>query len=70
MILLCCNELPIFTVADVNECNENRDGCAQICTDTEGSYTCSCNAGYNLANDTHQCDGEYSNYQDKSVYDH
>ena len=42
---------------DVNECIEDVDGCAQICTDTLGSYTCSCRSGYQLASDDHQCNG-------------
>ena len=43
--------------ADVDECAENIDGCAQTCFNTEGSYACSCNAGYRLAGDRHGCDG-------------
>ena len=42
---------------DINECLEDTDNCAQTCTDTDGSYTCSCDAGYELANDGLQCDG-------------
>ena len=45
---------------DIDECAEDMDGCAQICTDTDGSYTCSCDSGYNLANDSHGCDGKQS----------
>ena len=43
--------------ADVNECAEDTDNCAQICTDTDGSYVCSCASGYLLTNDSHACDG-------------
>ena len=43
---------------DINECAEGTDRCDQTCTDTDGSYTCSCDAGYELANNNHQCDGE------------
>ncbi|XP_019635693.1 PREDICTED: multiple epidermal growth factor-like domains protein 6 [Branchiostoma belcheri] len=44
--------------ADVNECLDNagRGPCAQICTNTDGSYTCSCRAGYSLNDDGHSCD--------------
>ncbi|CAI8034372.1 Mucin-like protein (Fragment) [Geodia barretti] len=31
--------------ADINEC-ESESSCAQVCTNTEGSYECSCNRGY------------------------
>ena len=43
---------------DIDECAEDRDGCAQTCTDTDGSYVCSCTTGYRLANDSLGCDGE------------
>ena len=33
------------------------DDCAQICTDTDGSYVCSCAPGYLLTNDSRGCDG-------------
>ncbi|CAH1256822.1 MEGF10 [Branchiostoma lanceolatum] len=43
---------------DVNECVENggRGPCEQICTNTRGSYTCSCRDGYSLNDDGHACD--------------
>ena len=46
------------TVFDINECDEDIDDCAQICTDTKFSYTCSCQAGYRLASDGHGCHGK------------
>ena len=48
---------PIFI--DINECIEDIDDCAQICTDTDGSYSCSCGPGFRLASDDYQCDGMY-----------
>lgn len=42
---------------DVDECSEGSDNCAQNCTDTDGSYDCSCRSGYRLANDSQVCDG-------------
>ena len=43
---------------DIDECAENSDGCIQICTNTAGSYQCSCRSGYRLANNGFQCNGE------------
>ena len=43
--------------ADIDECNEDSDGCAQTCTNTIGGYICSCGSGYSLASDAHGCDG-------------
>src|SRR5690606_22186587 len=34
---------------NINECAAGTDSCAQNCTDTPGSYVCSCNIGYTLA---------------------
>ena len=45
--------------ADINECTEDTDGCAQTCINTVGSYTCSCGTGYRLASDRRRCDGEF-----------
>ena len=34
--------------ADINECDNDDDNCSENanCTNTEGSFTCSCNPGY------------------------
>ena len=43
---------------DVNECQtSNQGGCAQVCTNTLGTYTCGCNEGYMLNIDGRFCDG-------------
>ena len=44
---------------DANECNSVTPVCGQICTNTEGSYECSCNTGYVLNNNGISCDGMY-----------
>ena len=44
---------------DIDECFDDIDGCAQQCTDTDGSYNCSCGSGYTLASDDHGCDGKF-----------
>ena len=46
-----------LTPSDIDECVEGTDGCAQTCADTDGSYTCSCNSGYELTSNSHDCDG-------------
>ncbi len=51
--------------ADINECLLNSHtctcgtltGCAAFCIDTEGSYTCGCSAGFDLAADGQTCIG-------------
>ena len=45
---------------DIDECDEDTDGCAQTCTNTNGSYVCSCDleSGYRLALDNYGCSGE------------
>ncbi|XP_031570149.1 cadherin EGF LAG seven-pass G-type receptor 1-like isoform X2 [Actinia tenebrosa] len=42
--------------ADTNECasNNGRGPCDQVCTNSQGSYTCSCDAGYSLSG-KHAC---------------
>ena len=45
-------------ISDINECYLDRSICDQICTDTEGSYECSCNDGF--TKDGASCIGKYS----------
>ena len=43
---------------DINECNDGDANCSQICTNTIGSYYCSCEIGfYNLTVDGRNCSG-------------
>ena len=42
---------------DIDECNLNIDGCAQICTNINGSYICSCMSGLSLSTNGHSCIG-------------
>ena len=46
-----------YIIADANECVQNTDGCAHNCSNTIGSYTCSCETGYSLDDDDHGCTG-------------
>ena len=43
--------------SDNDECAAGTDRCAQICSDTPGSYTCSCQPGYALSRDNLTCNG-------------
>ena len=53
------NFLSIFLLSpDVDECQLDTDGCSQICTNTIGSFMCSCNDGYILADDDLGCLGK------------
>ena len=42
-------------VIDINECAKYDGGCQHNCTNTNGSYSCSCRAGYKLNEDQHNC---------------
>lgn len=46
--------LPLF-LTDIDECSEGTSNCAQECTNTAGSFECSCREGYLLASDKHSC---------------
>lgn len=46
----------IFSL-DVNECDEGSDGCHQICTNTNGSFECSCQPEFELLPDQRRCNG-------------
>ena len=42
---------------DIDECGNRTDGCSQICTNTNGSFICGCNSGFQLDNDGITCNG-------------
>ena len=43
---------------DIDECSSNKGNCSQICTNTDGSYVCSCQSGYLLGADSKTCNGK------------
>ena len=62
---LACLVAMVLTVVtftahtDIDECLDNNGGCNQGCTNVNGSYECSCDAGYFLSDDQHTCVGVY-----------
>ena len=46
------------TFPDINECASSNGGCAQVCTNSVGSFQCSCNSGYTLNGDGRTCSGK------------
>lgn len=51
----------LFNISDINECDDlQQNTCAQNCTDTVGSYTCSCREGFQPNGD--KCDGMIVHY--------
>lgn len=48
-------------LSDLNEClRDDLNNCDQTCTNTVGSYTCGCTAGYQLASNGRTCNGKCS----------
>ena len=45
-----------YMYLDIDECLTRNGGCEHNCTNTEGSFYCSCVDGYQLSNDVH-CSG-------------
>lgn len=48
----------MFLNTDVDECVDSNGGCAQICNNTVGSFSCECNEGYLVNSDELSCDGK------------
>lgn len=48
-----------LSIADINECSNNNGDCQHTCNNEPGSYFCSCDDGYALANNNRSCSGRY-----------
>lgn len=48
----------LFCPSDIDECTIENGGCETFCTNSEGSYECSCHSGYALMPDQRSCTGE------------
>ena len=44
---------------DFDECANDSSLCDHNCTNTDGSFTCSCNNGYELDDNGRSCNGMY-----------
>ena len=53
-------------MTDIDECENEKNPCDHNCTDTDGSYTCSCDSGYTLNEDKHTCAGKASRKEAKN----
>ena len=51
-----------FFLPDIEECKSDLQKCDQICIELNGSYECSCNAGYQLQSDNATCSGTNFTY--------
>ena len=47
-----------FIYVDIDECTQGSDGCSHNCSNTAGSYFCTCMDGYELESDNHTCTGD------------
>ncbi|XP_066264276.1 matrilin-2-like [Branchiostoma lanceolatum] len=45
---------------EIDECETDNGGCAQICSNTIGSFQCSCEDGFSLSSDGFTCDAIYT----------
>ena len=57
MITFAVLHIAVFLHADVDECVTGFHTCEQLCNNTLGSYTCSCEAGFMIKNGS-SCIGE------------
>ena len=50
----------IYIFIDIDECRSSTlNNCQQTCTNVNGTYQCSCPAGFILKSDNRSCEGNY-----------
>ena len=49
--IVIANSLSLCKILDIDECQTINGGCEHNCSNTEGSFYCSCGDGYQLSND-------------------
>ena len=49
----------LLSIVDIDECNTNNGGCKDCCVNTNGSYYCTCDTGYSLDSNKHDCSGKW-----------
>ena len=62
------NDFILYNSPDINECLTSNGGCDQVCTNTSGSYYCTCNTGFELDADDHTCNGQLQQSLFGSLY--
>lgn len=53
---------------DINECASNNADCQHTCSNTDGSFECSCRNGYTLGSDGLLCIGKPPNSTHSTYY--
>ena len=48
--MIVYNNNKIYTLTDIDECTTGNNYCEHNCYNTEGSYICDCQAGFELSN--------------------
>ena len=57
MVSKCCMHNSHLFDIEIDECHRGTDLCEHNCTNTAGSYNCSCVVGYYLETNNHNCTG-------------
>ena len=57
-VCILCVYVHFIIYVDIDECIQGLDGCDHNCTNTVGSYNCTCMDGYVLEADNHTCIGK------------